>query len=129
MFAGCTVPGSGRATPLAWAGGWPYGKLVPWTVVGASGSLNDWKSAHTFFPVLAPNRCWAATRDCAAPTSPPPPLPKIPATSEAIAITSATFQLWPGRQMLWDEAIRLYSPGSFIGFVHASEMNLLTPAT
>ncbi len=126
------VPGSGRASPLGWAGGCPYGKLPPRTVVGASGSLNAWKSAQTLFPGPGPNRCRAASRASAAPSSPPPPLPKIPATSEAIAITSVTFHSWPGRQMLWEGSITPYSPGSFavlMGGPQASSMNLLTPAT
>ena len=88
------VPGSGSARPLAFfalRGPLAYGKARPCTVVGASGSFWLRKSAQTRLPFLRPNFCLASSSTSAEPTSPPPPLPKIPATSDAVAITSVTF--------------------------------------
>ena len=95
-------------------------------MVGASGSSAERKSAHTFFPFLRPNRSLASSRTSAEPTSFPPPRPKIPATSEAVAITSVTFQLAGP----WGRPSAAYSLGILsTGLTRASAMYWLTPST
>ena len=98
---------------------------MPWTVVGASGSLATRKSAQARLPARFPNRFRAASSTSAELTSLPPPLPKIPATSDAIEITSVTFQSsgpagWPSSG---------YSPGISSGLERISEIRWLIPAT
>ena len=56
-------------------------------------------------------------------SSSPPPLPKIPPTSEAVAMMSVTFHGSSGLP------IAAYSPGIFVMSSRASSMYLLTPAT
>ena len=58
-------------------------------------------------------------------SSSPPPLPKIPPASDAVATTSVTFHGCgpPGRPM------PAYSPGIFVTSSRASEMYWLMPST
>ena len=56
--------GQGDALRVGWR--LAIGEALPCTVVGASGSLNSWKSDQTFRPAPAPNRCCAAWRDWAS---------------------------------------------------------------
>ena len=58
-------------------------------------------------------------------SSSPPPLPKIPPTSAAVAMMSVTFHgSGPSGR-----PIAAYSPGIFVTSSFASEMYVLTPAT
>ena len=94
-----------------------YGKRLPWTVTGASGSSAERRSAHTRFPPRLPKRFWACCSSSAESSSRPPPLPKIPPMRLAVAITSVTFQSsGPGLP------IAAYSPGIFSGLMRASLM-------
>ena len=72
---------------------------------------------------MAPKRWRAALRMSAFSTSAPPPLPKIPPTSAAVAITSVAFQSSSV------SPTAAYSAGSFVASSRASAMYLLMPAT
>ncbi len=114
-----TLPGSGSATlPLAtFFGVGHVGEVL--AVVdgdGASGSSAERKSApHLRARFAAPN-CFCASWSTSADfSSLPPPLPKIPPTSAAVAMMSVTFHgLGP---IGW--LIAPYSPGIRLGFSFA----------
>jgi hypothetical protein len=61
-----------------------YGKRVPCTVVGASRSSKAANCSHSVRPFSAPKRRWNASSSWDSASSRPPPLPKIPPTSEAV---------------------------------------------
>ena len=113
----CTEPGSGRARPgLANADVVSYGKDVPGTVVGASGSFLERKSCQADDPWLLPNRACRAWSSWAERTSLPPPLPNMPPISEASAITSRRVQ-WVG-----SSPNAAYSEGILVGSSSAWSM-------
>ena len=56
------------------------------TVTGASGSSAERKLRNTRIPSLRPKRFWRASATCDHASSSPPPLPKMPPTSDAVAI-------------------------------------------
>src|SRR4030088_444051 len=103
-----TDPMSGIASPRAANGEvvW-YGNGLA-TVVGASRSFLERKSSHAGRPARSPKRRWKAWSVSAELTSLPPPLPKIPPISEAVAITSVTVKCCGA---LPNAA---YSPGSLL---------------
>jgi hypothetical protein len=98
---------------------------VPLTVVGASRSSKAANCSHSVRPFLAPKRPLKASSSWDSAISRPPPLPKMPPTSEAVAKRSVTFH-WSGPRGL---PIAAYSPGIFVGSSRASAMYWLTPAT
>jgi hypothetical protein len=71
------------------AGGTRYGNGLS-TVVGASGSSAERKSPNTSGPSAVPNLSIAFWSTIDEPSSSPPPLPKIPPTSDAVAMRSVT---------------------------------------
>ena len=104
-----TDPASGSASPRE-----ANGVVVSYgnerdTVVGASGSFFSRKSSQAARPDRLPKRCWKAWRVRAERTSLPPPLPKIPPISEAVAITSV------GVKCCGTLPKAAYSPGSLVG--------------
>src|ERR1700716_3617767 len=119
-----TDPMSGIASPRA-----ANGEVVSYgnglaTVVGASRSFLDRKSSHAARPAPSPKRRWNACRGSAELTS-PPPLPKIPPISEAVAITSVAVKCCG---TLPNAA---YSPGSLVAALSgltAMSMYALMPA-
>ena len=92
-------------------------------VVGASGSFLERKSAHARRPLRTPKRFSKARARSALFTSAPPPLPKMPPMSDASAITSVNVKC---SGVLPSAA---YSAGSLVGFISASSMYWLIPAT
>ena len=120
-------PGSGGSSaPFARCLGFVwYGKRLPLTVVGASGSSKAANCSHSVRPFLAPKRSLNASSSWDSASSRPPPLPKIPPTSEAVEKRSVTFQSSGpcGRPMA------TYSPGILVGSSRASAMYWLMPAT
>ncbi len=86
-----TLLRSGSARPrLAKALRVSYGKALE-TVVGASGSFLERKPSQALRPAFLPIRLTNACIVSAEFSSLPPPWPKMPPTSEAIAITSVGF--------------------------------------
>ena len=85
-------------------------------MTGASGSFFERKSAQARRPRLRPKRFSNACSICADCTSAPPPLPKMPPISEAVAITSVPFQ------SSGSLPIAAYSAGSLVGSVRVSAM-------
>ena len=87
-------PGSGGSSaPFARFSGFVwYGKRAPLTVVGASGSSKAANCSHRVRPFFAPKRSLNASSSWDSATSRPPPLQKIPPTSEAVEKRSVTFQ-------------------------------------
>ena len=118
-------PRSGRATPRGRFGVFWYVKRLPVTVTGASGSSAERKLRNAFRPLRRPKRCCSASATGVQLSSIPPPLPKMPPTSEAVAIRSSGFHASGpcGRLMA------AYSPGSLDGSSRVSEMYWLMPAT
>ncbi len=92
-----------------------YGKAFE-TVVGASGSFLERKPSHALRPAFLPIRLTNACIVSAEFSSLPPPRPKMPPTSEAIAITSVTFH---GSIGFFSSA---YSPGCNSGLSWAAAM-------
>src|ERR1700742_5107857 len=83
--------GSGSARPrLAKALSVSYGKGLE-IVVGASGSFFERKPSQALRPAFLPICSTIASIVSAEFSSLPPPLPKMPPISEAIAITSVGF--------------------------------------
>jgi len=121
-----TEPRSGIASPRD-----ANGEVVSYgndfrTVVGASGSFLERKSSHAARPLRSPKRRWNPCRVSAELTSFPPPLPKIPPISEAVAITSVVVKCCG---TLPNAA---YSAGSLVGAFNgltAMSMYALIPAT
>ena len=109
-----TEPGSGIARPR-FANGLvvSYGKRLPSTVVGASGSFFSRKSSQARFPARLPKRLTNACSSWAERSSEPPPRPKMPPISDAVAITSVTDHCCG---VLPSAA---YSAGRRVGFVSA----------
>ena len=97
-----------------------YGKrFFPSTVVGASGSSAARKSRKILAARLRfLKRASRACLICVQAISSPPPLPKMPPTSEAAATRSARFH---GSGPCGRE-IAAYSPGIFVGSSLASVM-------
>jgi hypothetical protein len=85
-------------------------------VTGDSGSSFERKSFHARRPFRTPKRSTNACATRAERSSSPPPFPKMPPTSDAVAITSVSFQSWT----CWP--IAAYSPGIFVGSRRASAM-------
>ncbi|CAM5636929.1 hypothetical protein SGLAM104S_03624 [Streptomyces glaucescens] len=117
-----TEPVSGRARPCGSAGFTAYGKLPSWTVRVASGSLRIRKDSQTSVPLATPYFDWAASRESALFTSPPPPEPNRAPMTVASATRSVgvkcsmvpalvTESLWP---------VRTYSPGKVRALSEAS---------
>jgi hypothetical protein len=101
-----------------------YGNRVRLTVTGASGSSAERKSRKIRLPRRAPKRSRRAWRISENWSSAPPPLPKMPPTSDAVAITSVAFHgAGPSGR-----PIAAYSPGIFVMSSRASPMYLLMPA-
>src|SRR5689334_17240396 len=106
--SGVTDPRSGIARPAGFGPVVPYGNDVPlWTVVLASGSFCERKDSQTLVPWATPYFACASSRARAELTSLPPPVPKMPATTAAVATTSVTFQGWVGHC----RPSATYSPG------------------
>ena len=92
-------------------------------MVGASASLAKWRSSNTARAAAAlPSAAVIAFSPQKLVSSPPPPLPKMPPTSEAIATASSGFH---GAGVCWSAG---YSAGIFDGSVFASLMYWLTPS-
>lgn len=127
VSASLSEPWSGRASPsLAGCLGasW-YGNRLRLTVVGASGSSKAANWYQSVRPSLEPIRRWNARSCRTSCSSRPPPLPKMPPTSEAVATTSVSFH----RSGPSGRPSAAYSPGMFVGSSFASSMYRLTPAT
>ena len=94
-----------------------------WDVVGASASLAKWRSSNTVRAAAAlPSAAVMAFRPHRFVSSPPPPFPKMPPTSDAIATASSAFH---AAGVCCNAG---YSAGSFDGSVFASLMYWLTPS-
>ena len=92
-------------------------------VVGASASLAKWRSSKTARAALAlPSAGVIAFRPQKFVSSPPPPLPKMPPTRDAIATASSIFQ---GAGVCCRAG---YSAGIFDGSLNASLMYWFTPS-
>ena len=93
-------------------------------MTGAALSSAARKSLNTRAPCLRPKRLSKAFATSDHASSLPPPRPKIPPTSDAVAIRSSGLNGsgpvgWP---------VAAYSPGSLVGSSLASAMYRLTPA-
>ncbi len=92
-------------------------------VVGASPSLAKWRSSKTARAVAAsPSAVVIAFRPQKFVSSPPPPLPKMPPTSDAIATASSIFH---GAGVCCRAG---YSAGIFEASISASLMYWFTPS-
>ena len=110
------LPESGSATPCGEAGEAAYGNDCPlWRVRTASGSFCARNAFHTCSPTVAPYLFCAASFTSADCTSPPPPAPNRPPTTEAIATMSVDLNGWMSFQFVTESAcpVSTYSPGKF----------------
>ncbi len=105
------MPGpSGEKESPVW-----YGKLSG-IVVGAVGLFFERKPVQMALPCSTPNLSSSARTINAEVTSAPPPRPKIPPNSEAVAMTSVAFQFFN----VAPKAV--YSPGIKASFLRACLM-------